>query len=185
MSVLVVAVAVAACGGGQTKLIGGKRSPDEFAVYTRAPLTMPPEFALKPPIPGSTVGEAPDTRLEARETLIGAYGGPSGPASDPDALPRGASQGTAAIMQRTGALSVDPDVRSRVNRESAVLASEDKSFTERLMFWSKPSEYGTVVDADREARRIRENVAQGQPITAGKTPTIERKKRAILEGIFN
>lgn len=185
LSVPVLALAAAACGGGQTALVGGKRSPDEFAVYTRAPLTMPPEFALRPPTPGSSVGEAPDTRGEARETLVGAPGGSPVVASASAAVPPDASYGTTAIMERTGALSVDPDVRSRINRETAVLASEDQSFTERLMFWSKPREYGQVVDADLEARRINENVALGRPITVGQTPTIERKPRAILEGIFN
>jgi hypothetical protein len=58
--------------------------------------------------------------------------------------------------------------------------------TERLMFWRKPDpEYGTVVDASKEAQRIRENQALGKPVAEGVTPTIARRKRALLEGIFN
>jgi hypothetical protein len=52
------------------------------------------------------------------------------------------------------------------------------------MFWRDTPEEGTVVDAAQEARRIRETQALGQPIVAGDTPTIERKPKALLEGIF-
>jgi hypothetical protein len=53
------------------------------------------------------------------------------------------------------------------------------------MFWGTPTDYGIVVDPVQEARRIHENQALGQPITEGETPTIERKRRALLEGIFD
>src|ERR1700686_5409577 len=36
------------------KMVGiEKTSPDEFAVESRAPLTIPPDFDLRPPAPGS------------------------------------------------------------------------------------------------------------------------------------
>ena len=41
-----------------------------------------------------------------------------------------------------------------------------------------------MIDAEAEAKRLRENSALGRPATEGKTPTIERKKKALLEGIF-
>lgn len=56
-------VAIALAGGMVLGLSGctdpkkalglGKRSPDEFTVVTRAPLALPPEFALRPPQPGT------------------------------------------------------------------------------------------------------------------------------------
>ena len=93
--------------------------------------------------------------------------------------------GTAAILERSGAGETEPGIRSQVNRETAVLAEEDQSFTDRLIFWGTPSEYGTVVDPLAESRRIKENMALGRTITTGETPTIERKERALLEGLFN
>ncbi|HUN51459.1 MAG TPA: DUF3035 domain-containing protein, partial [Candidatus Sulfotelmatobacter sp.] len=30
-----------------------KSGPDEFAVVTKAPLTLPPDYALRPPAPGA------------------------------------------------------------------------------------------------------------------------------------
>lgn len=49
-----------------------KSSPDEFAVATKAPLIIPPDYNLKPPLPGA----APTNQVgptEAAETAL--YGG--------------------------------------------------------------------------------------------------------------
>ena len=53
--VMVCLLAVLVAGGceGARKAIGlDKAAPDEFSVYTRAPLSMPPEYGLRPPAPG-------------------------------------------------------------------------------------------------------------------------------------
>ena len=87
-------------------------------------------------------------------------------------------------MTKTGATSAEPDIRGIVNRETTILADADYNFTDRLLFWKTPTEYGAVVDPVQEAKRIQDNQALGKPIVTGATPTIERKRRAILEGIF-
>lgn len=164
-------------------LSGGKRAPDEFAVYSRAPLSLPPDFALRPPAPGQSRSQNIMPQAEAKGALIG--GSLNSPSPGPSAASVSSfSPGTRNLMEQTGALNADPDIRDLVNRESTILAEEDQSFVERLMFWSTPVEYGTVVDPVEEAKRIQQTQALGQPITAGETPTIERKKRALLEGIF-
>ena len=47
--------ALAACSGDElTRTFGLTRdAPDEFQVTTRAPLSMPPDFNLRPPRPGA------------------------------------------------------------------------------------------------------------------------------------
>lgn len=179
-AVLAIAVAVAACGSSEkSNILSGKRTPDEFAIYTGVPLKMPPAIDLPPPTPGSYAAGGAVPRSEGRETLLGERTSDRGAQAA-----AGTSRGTVALLDRSGALGVDPAVRDRVNRESKILSQKDMSFTERLMFWSKPTEYGTVVDAQAESRRIRENQAQGRPVAAGQTPVIERKRRALLEGVF-
>lgn len=164
-------------------LSGGKRAPDEFAVYSRAPLSLPPDYALRPPDPGAAPSQSIAPRNEAKGALVGgefntmSSGGSSANVAS-------YSPGTRNLLEHTGALAADPDIRDLVNRETSILTEEDQSFQERLMFWTKPVEYGTVVDPAQEAKRIHETQALGQPITAGETPTIEQKKRAPLEGIL-
>jgi hypothetical protein len=184
--VLTAAVAVVVSGCSDTKefLGQGKRPPDEFAVYSRAPLSLPPDYALRPPAPGTARPQNVMPRDTAKQALLGEqFNTQAGGASSVDVV--GVSPGTQVLLERTGALDADPEIRTQVNSETTILAEEDQSFTERLMFWGTPTEYGTVVDPAQEARRIHENQALGQPITDGETPTIERKRRALLEGIFN
>ncbi len=141
---------------------------------------MPPDYGLRPPTPG-----APAESLSARETakdVLLAQGGGSTPRAAPAA---DASAGTVALLDRTGGLTAQPAIREQVNRESTVLADADRSFVERLMFWSDKPDQATVVNAPEEARRIRQTQALGEPIVTGETPTIERRPKALLEGIFN
>ncbi len=52
------------------------------------------------------------------------------------------------------------------------------------MFWREPQATGDIVDAIEEAKRLRENAALGKPVTDGETPTIERRRKGLLEGLF-
>lgn len=232
--VMVLAAGLAGCSSsdGRGLLDTGKRAPDEFAVYSRAPLSLPPDYGLRPPAPGEAPKDIVDPRKEAKSVLTGTgypsytgapagtgypgsatgtsypadpgrtgYAGGSAGVPDPD-TPTGVgyldvrpaptepynpttSPGVEAMLDRSGASNADPTVRSTINRESAILAEQDQSFVERLIFWGTPTEYGTVVDPEGERRRILENQALGRTITSGQTPTIERKQRAPLEGLFN
>ena len=186
--VLIVALALM-LGGCQSirDLAGqGKRPPDEFTVYSRTPLSMPPNFSLTPPVAGA-VPEATAARADARQALLSGRSrvGTGAAAYAAGAAEAGnSSPGLAALLERSGGANASPDIRAMVNRETTILAEADASLTERLMFWRTSNEYGTVVDPANEARRIQDNQALGKPIIAGATPTIERKRRALLEGIF-
>ncbi|MBO0736404.1 MAG: DUF3035 domain-containing protein [Alphaproteobacteria bacterium] len=84
-------------------------SPDEFAVESRAPLEMPPDFDLRPPQPGAPRpqekssdqqalkaiekagpgepgNQAPDFRLRRAEDGLPDIGAPSGQAPDANAM---------------------------------------------------------------------------------------------------
>ncbi len=87
-------------------------------------------------------------------------------------------------MKQAGAGGVDPNIRQIVNQENSKLLETDRSFVDTLVFWKAPAEPGVVVDPTREAQRLRENASVGKAVTEGETPTIERKKKALLEGIF-
>jgi hypothetical protein len=52
------------------------------------------------------------------------------------------------------------------------------------MFWKSPPPAGTTVDPVREAARLRENAALGEPETAGDTPIIQPPKRGFFDSIF-
>jgi hypothetical protein len=72
--VIFAAVAVAALATSGCAAIGKRHAPDEFAVARSAPLIVPPDFNLAPPVAG-TVGLSPG---EAQQQAIDAlFGGPT------------------------------------------------------------------------------------------------------------
>jgi Protein of unknown function (DUF3035) len=184
LALLAALLLVGGCQGIKEDLgIGVKRPPDEFTIYSRAPLSMPPDFALRPPANTSSTAasQAAAPRETARQAMMGAGPGASAAASSSGS---GSSPGLQALLQRAGATSAQSDIRAQVNRETTILAEADQSFVERLMFWSDTPDPATVVDASQESRRIQENQALNKPLTEGETPTIRRKPKALLEGIF-
>lgn len=178
-AVLAAGIVAVGCEGTDEILGTGKRSPDEFAVYSRAPLSLPPDYALRPPAPGSSRPQNVIPRDEARAAVLGRGAQPQAPSAT------AMSTGLQTLLREARAFEAEPNIRQLVNSETTILAEEDQSFTERLMFWGTETAYGRIVDSAEEARRIQENQALGRPLTEGETPTIERKRRALLEGIFN
>src|ERR1700719_5090518 len=57
--VCAIAVSVAGCDTIRQAAGQDKQSPDEFAVVTKAPLVIPPDYNLRPP----TAGAAPTNQL--------------------------------------------------------------------------------------------------------------------------
>lgn len=179
LGALALAAALSACEGGIGDALGlGKKAPDEFAVVRSAPLTLPPDFTLRPPRPGEARPNEASARDQARDALLNEAGAGDDPATEV------ASQGEAAFIEQAGAGDVDPNIRHVVDREFLGYASEDDSFVDSLIFWQGDDPPGEVVDAAAEAERLRENIEAGKPITGDETPTIRRRDKALLEGVF-
>ena len=181
---LVAAVLVGGCTDIRNVFSRTKSPPDEFAVYSRAPLSMPPDYGLRPPAPGQTRPQAVVPRNQAATAIRGGQKGDAGVQGAPGSQPA-ISSGTQALLRATGAHQADPDIRTLVNRDSSIMVEENVTLADRLLFWKKPgeTEKGTVVDPAKEAKRIRENQALGRSLTEGDTPTIERERG--VRGIFN
>jgi hypothetical protein len=158
-----------------------KTPPDEFAIISRAPLSMPPDYALRPPQPGAPRPQDLTARQQARQTVFRAGGEQQASLATPKG---GRSDAEMAFLGHAQAGQADPNIRAIVNEENSRLVEAETSFVDRLLFWRTPQPPGTVVDAQKEQQRLRENIALGKPPNEGEVPTIQRKKRALLEGIF-
>jgi hypothetical protein len=177
-----LAASVSACGEARRQIGLDKAPPDEFAVVNRAPLSMPPDYSLRPPQPGATRPQEGSTTEQARQAILG--GRTQLKATQP--LVKGArTQGEMSLLNNAGAKDIEPNIRQKVNEESTALAEADKTFTDRLMFWGKPNEYSEALDPKKESKRIRENQALGKDMDEGDTPLIKRRHKAIFEGIFD
>lgn len=172
--------ALSGCESAKKAFGGGKNAPDEFVVYKQPPLSLPPEYGLRPPEPGADRPQRVSPADDARTAVLGK----SRAEAQQTQQQTGASRGLQALITRTGADKTEPDIRRIVNRESSVLADEDQLFVNKLIFWvddtTAPS---TVVDAKKERKRIMSNQALGKPINEGETPQIKRK--AAKKGLLN
>ena len=168
-------VSLGACSGDMGKVLGiDKAPPDEFRVVSRAPLSIPPEFGLRPPEPGAQRPQEPSPTQEAETALLGREARQR-QAQQLTEERSGKSPGEVALLERADAFGIERDIRRVVNEESAVLASADDGFIDTLLFWRDKEQPGTVVDANQEARRLRENQSLGRSTTEGDTPMIRRK----------
>ena len=166
-SIALVAGAVFALGACDVARTLGidREGPDEFAVLRHAPLTVPPDFRLRPPEPGTVRPQELPPRESTRQALTGAG------ASEAAAR----SAGESALLTKMGGAKVDSSFRRRVDEETAEIARKNRRLLDDLIFWEDRKTHASVVDARAESKRLRENEALGKPPTEGETPTIQRR----------
>jgi hypothetical protein len=126
-------------------------TPDEFRVVTKAPLVLPPDFALRPPAPGEPRPQELQPQSAARTAMMGQR----------EAEVR--SDGEKLLVTKAGGDKADPLIRYVVDDEFGGLAHKDKSFADWVIFW-KPGKPAmapiadattpTPVDAATEDKRI-------------------------------
>jgi hypothetical protein len=171
------AFALTACGSSDTlsRTFGLTRdAPDEFMVTTRAPLSMPPDFALRPPRPGAPRPMEQSERNQAEEALV--------PQTALGTTQGGDSAGQDALVQSAGP-AAPGKIRQQIDAD-ARMEQGSNSFVSKLLFWQTPTPPGIVVDPQKEAQRLRENAALGANTDTGNTPIIQPRKKGWLEGIF-
>ncbi len=101
LTVLTAALATSGCAS-----LGKKHGPDEFAVARSAPLIVPPDFNLAPPVAG-TVGLSPN---EAQQQAVDAlFGGPAPRSAGETSMLDVAGRDTAQLGIRSTVW--DPDTR--------------------------------------------------------------------------
>ncbi|HPF24540.1 MAG: DUF3035 domain-containing protein [Hyphomonas sp.] len=111
----------AACSSGAS----GARTPDEFRVVTKAPLTVPPDYSLRPPGAGQSV---PAEVEAAQSDNVSAFGSSSG---------TNASASERALVASAGANAVSPMIRTQLDYESTKTIRKSTSIADRVLFWRK------------------------------------------------
>jgi hypothetical protein len=156
-----------------------KYAPDEFAVYSRAPLSIPPNFGLRPPKPGVTRPQTIITRNQAKEALLSnsstsPLNKSAGYSTEPE---NNQTPGIAALLKNTGATQAKQNIRALVNSETAGLSSgADGGVAEKILFWRKndTGQKGAVINPATEQRRMRRTAAEGDVVEEDSSPTIQR-----------
>ena len=108
-------------------LIGGcsmfgpkQKSLDEFAVARNAPLVIPPDFSLAPPVAGTVSMSAQDAQTQAIEAL---FGGPAPRSQGEMSMLESAGRDRAALGIRSTAGDPDTRVVDKGQATQAILAA--------------------------------------------------------------
>jgi len=171
-------LALTGCQAGTVKdTLGLSRSaPDEFRVVSRPPLSVPPDFTLRPPSASDVSPNQPTASEQAKSQLRGA-------SAKPAAKKAASSSAESQFLKRAGAANADAGVRDKLVEEKiAVQDEEGGSWWDSL--GSEPEKKEPMVNAKEESKRIQKNEAEGKPVTEGKTPEIKPRDRGILGDIL-
>jgi hypothetical protein len=157
----VLPVGLAACGKGESvqEMVGLTRTgPDAFNVVARPPLSVPPEFDLRPPAPVGTPGPGmPRMDEVARGLLTG-----DDSAADTAVIGVGSaaleSTGERHFMERFGVTKADPMIREQLTTDQYFKPEEEEEswlndIIPSLRDKKKPDE----LDPIEEARKLRED----------------------------
>ncbi len=176
MAAALAAVALVTAGCSEVRRTFGqvRSAPDEFSVVTRAPLTLPPglgqQAALPEPSPGAVRPQEGTPEDQAARSVFGAV----------REVPAGArSSGENSILNLAGTEAADPDIRRKVDRETQGLRVANQFLVHRLL-GIQPDPVDPVVNPVAETERMRNAAAVGEPVTAGETPVIERRRRGLF-----
>ena len=176
-ALIVLALSLSACTSVKKEMGIGRNSPDEFLVIKRAPLTVPPDYALRPPGIPSEAQPAADTAKTAKETVMGKSETPA-VKGDPENK----------LLDKMGAAAANPDIRKQIDEDNGYIALKNRTVADKLIFWddeqlSSDNTPASVVDPKAEAARLKKNKEEGKPVTEGAVPVIEKKK-GTLDKIF-
>lgn len=184
-----ICLALSGCGNMRDTLGLGKNTPDEFAVVTRAPLSMPPTYELRPPQPGAPRPQEQRARDVARQTLVGqgkipVTAGERG-ASGPNLVQvrPTVGQGEQGLLAKAGAMGAGNDaVRAQIDRETAQMESVNQSLLAQIRQPNAAPD--PVVSPAQESRRVRELKQQNAPVSGSGTVTRAVKKPTLWDRLF-
>src|SRR5580693_9204727 len=101
-----------------------KQPPDEFAVVTKAPLIVPPDFNLHPPSPGAAPLNQQDPTSAAESSLFNS--------TDPQTVAQGMTgnftPGEKMLLANAGAQNADPAIRGNMQSDQGVMQGADPAF---------------------------------------------------------
>src|ERR1700744_6412365 len=122
-------LALAACDSLREEAGLTKQAPDEFAVTTKAPLIIPPDFNLRPPSPGAAPLNQTDPTSSAEVAMFNT----GGPATVASQMQGNYSPGEKMLLAHAGVQNADPTIRAQLQSDQRNMQGADSSFTDRIL----------------------------------------------------
>ncbi|MFL5237038.1 MAG: DUF3035 domain-containing protein [Rhizomicrobium sp.] len=179
VATMAAAVSLTACESIRSAAGIGKEPPDEFAVVTKAPLIMPPDYNLKPPKPGAPPLNQVSPTESAQAALYN-----DDPRAVASAINGNYSQGEKLLLAQTGAATASDTIRQQVAADNRGLDSADESFTDQLLFSSSGTDAPVNADAEKARLGAGKTSPQAQQPQQAQPPQDQKKDSGWLDGIF-
>jgi len=182
IGVLLISVLFSGCSSVKKDLGFSRNSPDEFTVIKRAPLTLPPEYNIRPPLNKNSTDSSvirASSQNRARGLLLG----------NGRAVIDNKGSADKLLMSKMNTNAADPDIRNLIDKDNGYLSLKNRSLVDKLVLSKNKEKHGleelpiSIVDPDAEAKRIKDNERSGKLINSGNVPIIEKKK-STLDKIF-
>jgi hypothetical protein len=173
-----LALSLAGCDTIRSAAGIGKEAPDEFAVVTKAPLVVPPDFNLRPPRPGAAPTNQSSPTGAAQAALFS-----DDPNAVQESLGNGYSSEEKLILANSGAAVADHSIRQQLASDEKAMEGSDQSFTDQVLFGGSPTpDAGHPVNADAEKQRIDAAKAAGQTTPGGGQIAAQQQTDTASEG---
>jgi len=180
---IILPILLIGCSSARDIVGLGKQSPDEFEVVTRAPLSLPPDYGLRVPIPNISRTQEKSVR-DSADDLISSRGSSSRQKLSRRNRLGATSPAEDAILGRAQARSSDNSIRAKLSSDNKTISGTDKKLIDKIIFWQGAEKPGAILDPEKESKRINDLKSDGKTIANGDVPVIERADWGLLDGLF-
>jgi hypothetical protein len=144
--ILVAGAAIAATTACSSNGNSGAATPNEFRVVTKAPLSVPPEYKLRPPAAGTTLPNEVEAAKTEAATAFGTTMGQDASASE------------RALVATAHANAASSGIRTQLDWEETKSIRKSKSIADRILFWRSDN-------AEDAATAAKDNATGDQAVT--------------------
>lgn len=183
ISATALCLMLCACGNGDSlrESLGlNRKGPDEFQVFQRPPLTVPPDYNLPVPKNGAEYAIGAPADQQAQHIVeIGTSSAPVASTAVP-AVSSGSLPSTAdsQFLSNAGATNPNRDIRQLISNDN-----DNGVGAKSSRYLIIPNNGDPIVDAQKESERLKKDKAQDKLPTTGETPTVEQDK-GFFGGLF-
>lgn len=167
LSLIIPVLLLSGCSNAKETLGLTKKSPDEFAVVKRAPLSMPKDYALRPPKLGATRPQHQTPSDQAKKAIFSV---------EQQRIDSGAADGSEGILLKNAKVDETPtNIRTTVEKESASFSLRERPVAEKLLFWQGNEPDAVSINPVEETKRLEEEAARTGQSVKLPTAAIERR----------
>jgi hypothetical protein len=166
------------CGGVKEKIGIIKKAPDEFQVYESKPLSVPPNFELRPPAEGEILANEND------ESII---------FSDENNIDKNLTLSDEILLISLGEKEIEKNIRKIINDENSI-QEVDKSLLDKIInfepiFEGEKNKESEIINAVEEKKRIEDLKSDIKSIETNLEDTENNKEtdeeKSFLDNIFD